>query len=197
MKVNRTYLDALARRVLVHGGVMGSNIQALNLTAADYGGEKYIGVNDYLCLVEPAVIDGVHRSFLEVGVDIIITCTFRANRITLAEYGLGGRVHDINLAAARIARKAANDFSAAKPRYVIGSIGPTGKLPSAEDPVLSNISFDELADVVREQAVGLIEGGADVLLLETQQDMLESKPAYSACRMPSEKPASGSPSRPR
>jgi 5-methyltetrahydrofolate--homocysteine methyltransferase len=176
MIFERKYLDALAQRVLVHGGVMGSNIQKLNLTAEDYGGRATEGLNDYLALVNPSVITGVHRAFLEVGVDVIITCSFRANRITLKEYGLQGKVHEITLAAARFARQAADEFStASKPRFVIGTIGPTGKLPSADDPELSNISFDELADIAREQAVGLIEGGSDAIVLETSQDLLELK----------------------
>ena len=176
MIFERNYLDALAQRVLIHGGVMGSNIQKLELTAEDYGGQAKMGLNDYLAIVKPSVIDGVHRSFLEAGVDVIITCTFRANRITLGEYGLRDRVREINLAATRIARKAADDYATlSRPRFVIGSIGPSGMLPSAEDLALSNITFDELADIVREQAVGLIEGGADVLLLETAQDLLEVK----------------------
>ena len=176
MIYERKYLDAMASRVLVHGGVMGSNIQKLNLTAEDYGGRATEGLNDYLTLVKPSVITGVHRAFLEVGVDVIITCSFRANRITLKEYGLANRVHEITLAAARLARRAADEFStAAKPRFVIGSIGPTGKLPSADDPELSNISFDELEDIACEQAVGLIEGGSDAIVLETSQDLLELK----------------------
>jgi 5-methyltetrahydrofolate--homocysteine methyltransferase len=178
MEFHRKYLDALARCVLVHGGVMGSNIQKLNLTAEDYGGQRTAGLNDYLALVKPSVITGVHRSFLEVGVDVIITCTFRANRIALREYGLQDRVLEINRAAAGLARRAADEFAAAdRSRFVVGSIGPTGKLPSAEDPELSDISFDELADVAREQAVGLIEGGSDVILIETFQDLLEVKSA--------------------
>jgi 5-methyltetrahydrofolate--homocysteine methyltransferase len=176
MIFERRYLDALASRVLVHGGVMGSNIQKLNLTAEDYGGRATEGLNDYLALVKPSVITGVHRAFLEAGVDVIITCSFRANRITLSEYGLQGKVHDITLAAARLARQAADEFSTpAKPRFVVGTIGPTGKLPSADDPELSNIGFDELADIAREQAVGLIEGGSDAIVLETSQDLLELK----------------------
>jgi 5-methyltetrahydrofolate--homocysteine methyltransferase len=176
MIFERKYLDALSRRVLVHGGVMGSNIQKLNLTAEDYGGRATEGLNDYLALVKPSVITGVHRAFLEAGVDVIITCSFRANRITLSEYGLQGRVHEITLATARLARQAADEFSTvAKPRFVIGTIGPTGKLPSADDPELSNISFDELADIAREQAIGLIEGGSDAIVLETSQDLLELK----------------------
>ena len=176
MIYERKYLDALASHVLVHGGVMGSNIQKLNLTAEDYGGRATEGLNDYLTLVKPAVITGVHRAFLEAGVDVIITCSFRANRITLKEYGLEDKVHEITRAAARLARQAADEFStAAHPRFVIGTIGPTGKLPSADDPELSNISFDELADIAREQAVGLIEGGSDAIVLETSQDLLELK----------------------
>ncbi len=176
MIYERKYLDAMASRVLVHGGVMGSNIQKLNLTAEDYGGRATEGLNDYLALVKPSVITGVHRAFLEVGVDVIITCSFRANRITLKEYGLEDKVHEITRAAARLARQAADEFStAAQPRFVIGTIGPTGKLPSADDPELSNISFDELADIAREQAVGLIEGGSDAIVLETSQDLLELK----------------------
>ncbi|MGB7537690.1 MAG: methionine synthase [Anaerolineales bacterium] len=180
MVFERRYLDALAQRVLVHGGVMGSNIQKLNLTAGDYGGKATEGLNDYLALVKPSVITGVHRAFLEAGVDVIITCSFRANRITLAEYGLRDRVHEITRAAAQLARRAADEFSTPdRPRFVIGTIGPTGKLPSADDPELSNISFDELADIAREQAVGLIEGGSDAIVIETSQDLVEVKSAVS------------------
>jgi 5-methyltetrahydrofolate--homocysteine methyltransferase len=178
MVFERRYLDALARRVLVHGGVMGSNIQKLNLTAGDYGGKATEGLNDYLVIVKPSVITGVHRAFLEAGVDVIITCTFRANRITLKEYGLQGRVPEITRAAATLARRAADEFSTAgKPRFVIGTIGPTGKLPSSDDPELSNISFDELADIAREQAVGLIEGGSDAIVIETSHDLVELRSA--------------------
>ncbi|MBN2083914.1 MAG: homocysteine S-methyltransferase family protein, partial [Anaerolineales bacterium] len=180
MIFERRYLDALAQRVLVHGGVMGSNIQKLNLAAEDYGGKATEGLNDYLALVKPSVITGIHRAFLEAGVDVIITCTFRANRITLGEYGLQDRVMEITRAAARLAREAADEYSApGRPRFVIGTIGPTGKLPSADDPELSNISFDELADIAREQAAGLIEGGSDAIVIETSQDLLEVRSAIA------------------
>ncbi len=180
MIFERRYLDALAQRVLVHGGVMGSNIQKLNLTAGDYGGKATEGLNDYLVLVKPSVITDVHRAFLEAGVDVIITCSFRANRITLAEYGLQDKVPEITRTAAQLARRAADDFSTPeKPRFVIGTIGPTGKLPSADDPELSNITFDELADIAREQAVGLIEGGTDAIVIETSQDLVEVKSAVA------------------
>ncbi len=178
MIFERRYLETMAQRVLVHGGVMGSNIQKLNLTAEDYGGKATEGLNDYLVIVKPSVVTGVHRAFLEAGVDVIITCSFRANRITLKEYGLQDRVLEITRAAARLARQSADEFSTPRrQRFVVGTIGPTGKLPSADDPDLSNISFNELADIAREQAVGLIEGGSDAIVIETSQDLVELRSA--------------------
>lgn len=174
---NRRYLDALEERVLIYDGAMGTNLQKMNLGAKEFGGERYVGCNDYLVITYPQAVEAVHRSFLEVGVDVIETNTFRSNRITLAEYGLADRVIEINRAAASLARRLADEYAArsGQPRFVAGSIGPSGKLPSADDPELSNITFDELADVFREQAVGLIQGGVDVLLIETSQDILEVK----------------------
>ncbi len=176
---NRRYLDALEERVLIYDGAMGTNLQKMNLGAKEFGGEHYVGCNDYLVLTYPQAVEAVHRSFLEVGVDVIETNTFRSNRITLAEYGLADRVIEINRAAASLARRLADEYAArtGQPRFVAGSIGPSGKLPSADDPELSNITFDELADVFREQAIGLIQGGVDVLLIETSQDILEVKAA--------------------
>ncbi len=176
---NRRYLDALEKRVLIYDGAMGTNLQKMNLTAVHFGGERYVGCNDYLVITYPQAVEAVHRSFLEVGVDVIETNTFRSNRITLAEYGLADRVIEINRAAAALARRLADEYAerTGQPRFVAGSIGPSGKLPSANDPELSNITFDELADVFREQAVGLIQGGVDVILIETSQDILEVKAA--------------------
>ena len=131
----------------------------------------------------PDAVEGVHASFLDVGCDVLETDTFRSNRITLAEYGLGDRVREINVAAAQIARLAADRFAEpGRPRFVAGSIGPSGYLPSASDPTLGNITFDELVPVFAEQARGLIEGGVDVLLIETSQDILEVKAAIFGCR---------------
>ena len=182
---NHRYLDALSARVLVYDGAMGTSLQKMKLTAEHFGGEKYDGCNDYLVISYPQAVEAVHRSFLAVGVDVIETCTFRANRITLGEYGLAERVIEINRGAAALARRLADEFSRQRnrtapggedhPRFVAGSIGPSGKLPSADDPELSNVTFDELAEVFREQALGLIEGGVDVLLIETSQDILEVK----------------------
>lgn len=175
---NRRYLDAVKKKVLVFDGAMGTSLQKMNLTALEFGGEKYVGCNDYLALSCPQAVEAVHRSFLEVGVDVIETDTFRSNRITMTEYGLQDRTMELNRAAAALARKVADEFSTPEqPRFVAGSMGPTGKLPSMDDPELSNVTFDELSEVFREQAVGLIQGGADLLLIETSQDILEVKAA--------------------
>jgi len=176
---NRRYLDALEKKVLVFDGAMGTSLQIQNLTAEHFGGEQYNGCNDYLVISYPQAVEKVHRSFLEVGVDVLETDTFRANRITMTEYGLQDRVIEMNETAAKLARRLADEYGekAGQPRFVAGSIGPSGKLPSTNDPELSNVSFDELLDTFREQAVGLIRGGVDVLLIETSQDILEVKAA--------------------
>src|SRR5512134_408214 len=178
---NRKYLDALEQKVLVYDGAMGTSLQVQNLTAEHFGGEQYNGCNDYLVISYPEAVEKVHRSFLEVGVDVLETDTFRSNRITMQEYKLQDRVIEINETAARLTRRLADEYASktGQPRFVAGSIGPSGKLPSANDPDLSNVGFDELADVFREQAVGLIRGGVDVLLIETSQDILEVKAAIT------------------
>lgn len=174
---NRSFLDAVKERVLIFDGAMGTSLQKLDLTANDFGGEKYFGCNDYLVISNPEAVEKVHRSFLEIGVDVLETDTFRSNRITLAEYGLQDRVVEINKKAAELAKNLADEFSESThhKRFVAGSIGPSGKLPSMEDPELSNIQFNELVVVFQEQAKGLISGGVDVLLIETSQDILEVK----------------------
>jgi 5-methyltetrahydrofolate--homocysteine methyltransferase len=178
---NRRYLDALEKKVLVFDGAMGTNLQVQNLTAEHFGGEQYNGCNDYLVISYPEAVEKVHRSFLEVGVDVLETDTFRSNRITMAEYKLQDRVIEINETAARLARRLADEYAekTGQPRFVAGSIGPSGKLPSANDPDLSNVGFDDLAETFREQAVGLIRGSVDVLLIETSQDILEVKAAIT------------------
>src|SRR5512138_785775 len=178
---NRTYLDALKKKVLVFDGAMGTSLQVQNLTAEHFGGEQYNGCNDYLVISYPEAVEKVHRSFLEVGVDVLETDTFRSNRITMKEYGLQDRVIELNETAAGLARRLADEYATktGQPRFVAGSIGPSGKLPSANDPDLSNITYDDLLDVFREQAVGLIRGGVDLLLIETSQDILEVKAAIT------------------
>ena len=176
---NRRYLDAIEDHILIFDGAMGTSIQSYDLTAADYGGEQYQDCLDYLVITRPDIIREIHESFLRVGCEAVETNTFRGNRLTLSEHGLGERVIEINSAAARIARAACDTLGAETgiPRFVAGSMGPSGKLPSGDDPDLSDISFDELADLFYEQARGLVEGGADLLLLETSQDILELKAA--------------------
>jgi 5-methyltetrahydrofolate--homocysteine methyltransferase len=177
---NQHYLEALEERVLIFDGAMGTSLQQQKLTVAHFGGERTNGCNDYLVISYPEAVEKVHRSFLEVGVDVLETNTFRANRLTLRDYGLGERTLEINRRAAALARRLADEYSEPdQPRFVAGSMGPSGKLPSADDPELSNITFDELADIFREQAVGLIQGGVDLLLVETSQDILEVKAAVT------------------
>jgi 5-methyltetrahydrofolate--homocysteine methyltransferase len=139
---NRRYLDSLEQKVLVFDGAMGTSLQMQNLTAEHFGGEQYNGCNDFLVISYPEAVEKVHRSFLEVGVDVLETNTFRSNRITMQEYGLQDRVIEINETAARLARKLADEYAreTGQPRFVAGSIGPSGKLPSANDPQLSDVT---------------------------------------------------------
>ena len=174
------YLEAITRGVVIFDGAMGTNLQAHALTAEDFGGKSFEGCNDYLVLTRPDVVRAVHESFLAVGCDVVETCTFQSTPRRLAEWGLLDRVRDINVGAARLARAAADAFAtAAQPRFVAGSIGPTGMLPSSSDPALSNVRFDELAEDYYTQAKYLIEGGVDLLLVETAQDILEVKAAVT------------------
>src|SRR5690606_15304607 len=145
----------------------------------DYGGEQYNGCVDYLAITRPDVIEEIHASFLAVGSEVIETNTFRSTRWVLDEYGLGDRVLEINRANAALARRAADRAAAETgiPRFVAGSMGPSGKLPSGNDPDLSNVTFEEIAALYGEQAQGLVEGGVDLLIVETSQDILEVKAA--------------------
>ena len=174
---NRRYLDAIEDHIVIFDGAMGTSIQSYSLTPEDFGGEAYQDCIDYLVITRPDIIREIHESFLRVGAEAIETNSFRSNRRTLAEHGLGDRVLEINAAAARIAREACDNIEAETgiARFVAGSMGPSGMLPSGDDPDLSDITFDELADLFGEQAQGLVEGGADLLLVETSQDILEVK----------------------
>ncbi|MBL8959666.1 MAG: homocysteine S-methyltransferase family protein, partial [Gemmatimonadetes bacterium] len=162
---------------------MGTNIQRYHLTAQDYGGTSLEGCNDHLVLTRPDVIREIHESFLAVGSDVVETCTFQSTPRRLEEWGLLGKAHELNVAAARLARAACDRFATPdRPRFVAGSIGPTGMLPSSSDPVLSQVTFAELASNYKAQAAALIEGGVDVLLVETAQDILEVKAAIAGFR---------------
>ncbi len=178
--IESRYLDELNRRVLVYDGAMGTNIQRHNLSAEDFGGKALEGCNDHLVLTRPDVIQGIHESFLAVGCDVVETCTFQSTPRRLHEWGLGDKVRDINIAAAKLARAACQKFETPdRPRFVAASMGPTGMLPSSSDPVLSQITYDQLAQNYYEQAKYLVEGGVDLLLIETSQDILEVKAAVA------------------
>src|SRR5687767_5411293 len=174
------YLEAIDRRVLVYDGAMGTNIQRYNLTPEDFGGKALEGCNDHLVLTRPDVISAIHESFLAVGCDVVETCTFQSTPRRLHEWGIGEKTREVNVTAARLARAAADKYSTPdRPRFVAASMGPTGMLPSSSDPVLSQITFQELSDNYYEQAKYLVEGGVDVLLIETSQDILEVKAAVA------------------
>jgi 5-methyltetrahydrofolate--homocysteine methyltransferase len=170
------FLSELKRRVLVYDGATGTTLQKLNLTPKDFWGKE--GCNELLVLSRPDVIRSVHAAYLEAGCDVIETDSFGSSSIVLAEYDLQDRTRELNLAAARLARSVADEYSTPeKPRFVAGSIGPTTKLPS-----LGHISYDDMFAAYREQAEALVEGGVDVLLIETCQDLLQAKIALAACQ---------------
>src|SRR5205809_1637496 len=172
-QIKSLYLDEIKRRVLVYDGAMGTNIQRYNLSAEDFGGKALEGCNDYLVITRPDVIQAIHESFLAVGCDVVETCTFQSTPRRLHEWGLGDKTRELNVAAARLARAACDKFATPdRPRFVAGSIGPTGMLPSSSDPVLSKITFAALAENYYTQGKYLVEGGVDVLLVETAQDIL-------------------------
>ena len=177
-------LEALRERILFYDGGMGTQLQARNLGPDDFGGQRWEGCIDYLSLTRPDVVEAVHAAYFEAGADVIETNSFQASRVRLEEWGLAARTLELNRAAATIARRAADRACAAdgRPRFVAGSIGPSGQLPSSEDPDLGRLRLEDLVEGFREQAQGLLEGGADVLILETCQDMLEMKAQILAAR---------------
>lgn len=169
----KQFLDMVKEKVMVFDGATGTHLQGQNLTSEDFGGEHLNGCNEYLVLSKPSAVENVHRDYLEAGCDVIETDSFGSTSIVLAEYGLADRAHELNVTAARIARRVADDFSTHdRPRFVAGSMGPTTKLPS-----LGHISFMDMALSFKEQAKGLVEGGVDLLCLETCQDILQAKAA--------------------
>src|ERR687883_1279918 len=172
----RDYIQATRERVVVFDGGMGATLEQFDLTQEDYGGLQG-KCHEALVLNRPDVIRGVHESMLEAGAEVVETDTFQASRLKLDEWGLGEHTREINVKAAQIAREAAGDD-----RFVAGSIGPTGMLPASDDPTLGKIRFGELVEVFTEQSRGLIEGGADLLIIETAQDILEVKAAVFGAR---------------
>ena len=162
----------LARRIVVLDGATGTSIQGMNLHAGYFGGPHLDGCNENLVVTSPDKISELHRSFLEAGADIIETNSFGSTSVVLVEYGLEQQARELNRVSAQLARAQADAFSTPdRPRFVAGSMGPTTKSIS----VTGGVTFDKLADSYQEQAEGLIEGGADLLLLETVQDAINCK----------------------
>src|SRR6201991_506925 len=172
----RDYIRAVNERVVVFDGGMGATLEQFELTQEDYGGLAG-KCHEALVLNRPDVIEGVHASMLEAGAEVVETDTFQGSRLKLGEWGLADHTLEINTKAAEIARAAAGEK-----RFVAGSIGPTGHLPASDDPTLGKITFRELVEVFTEQAQGLVEGGADLIIVETAQDILEVKAAIFGAR---------------
>ncbi|AOC54977.1 5-methyltetrahydrofolate--homocysteine methyltransferase [Microcystis aeruginosa NIES-2481] len=170
------YLNGPKHPVLVFDGAMGTSLQSQNLTAEDFGGAEYEGCNEYLVHTKPSAVAKVHEAFLAVGADVIETDTFGGTSIVLAEYDLADQAYYLNKSAAELAKACANKYSTPeKPRFVAGSMGPGTKLPT-----LGHIDFDTLKNAYVEQVEGLYDGGADLLLVETCQDVLQIKAALNA-----------------
>lgn len=188
--------EVLKNRILVIDGAMGTMIQRHKLTEADYRGERFKnwhtdvkGNNDLLCITKPEIIIGIHKLYLEAGADIIETNTFSSTVIAMADYEMQSLAYELNVAAAKCARIAADEYSAkdpSKPRYVAGAIGPLNKTlslsPDVNNPGFRAVSFDEVVDAYYEQVKGLVDGGVDVLLVETIFDTLNAKAAIFAIK---------------
>src|SRR6476646_9218558 len=188
-----TIRDLLNHRILVIDGAMGTMIQRYKLSEADYRGERFKdwasdvkGNNDLLCLTQPHIIREIHGHYLEAGADIIETNTFNANKISLADYGMQDLAYEVNVAAARIAKEATLLVGSGEEKYVAGAIGPLNKTlslsPDVNNPGYRALTFDEAVAAYYEQVKGLVEGGADLLLIETIFDTLNAKAAIFAIK---------------
>jgi 5-methyltetrahydrofolate--homocysteine methyltransferase len=170
------FLDTLKDRIIVFDGAMGTNLQVQNLTLDDFGGLRFEGCNENLLVTRPDAVEKVHAGFLEVGCDVVETNSFNGTPVDFAEYDIGDKAYEMNVLAARLAKRVALDFSTPeKPRWVAGSMGPGRKLPT-----LGHIPFVELRDAYKVQVAGLLAGGADLLVVETCQDLLQTKAALAA-----------------
>src|SRR3989442_895713 len=171
-----SFLDTLKERIVVFDGAMGTNLQVQNLTLDDFGGLRFEGCNENLLVTRPDAVEKVHTGFLDVGCDVIETNSFNGTPVDFAEYDMADQAYDMNVRAARLAKRIAADYSTKeKPRWVAGSMGPGRKLPT-----LGHISFVDLRAAYREQVRGLIDGGVDLLIVETCQDLLQTKAALAA-----------------
>jgi 5-methyltetrahydrofolate--homocysteine methyltransferase len=171
-----SFLDTLQERIVVFDGAMGTNLQVQNLSLEDFGGLRFEGCNENLLVTRPDAVEKVHAGFLEVGCDVVETNSFNGTPVDFAEYDIADKAYDMNVMAARLAKRVAADYSTpSNPRWVAGSMGPGRKLPT-----LGHISFIELRDAYRVQVAGLLDGGADLLIVETCQDLLQTKAALGA-----------------
>ena len=194
-------LKLMERQIVILDGAMGTMIQQHNLTEEEFRGKGFLektpeylpesplqGNNDLLCITRPDVIEAIHLEFMKAGANILETNTFNANRISQSDYNLQNKIQEINLAAAQVARKAADSYRqqfkleglpSDQPIFIAGSIGPTNRTcsmsPDVNDPAYRAVTFDDVAQAYREQAVALIEGGVDLLLFETSFDTLNMK----------------------
>ena len=174
--MSKSFLDILRDRIVVFDGAMGTNLHAQDLSVDDYGGPQFEGCPEHLLISMPEAVERVHAGFLEVGCDVVETDSFGSTSIVLAEYQIAELAYELNVKAAQLAKRVAADFSTKeKPRWVAGSMGPTTKLPT-----LGHISFLDMKASYREQARGLLDGGADLLIVETCQDILQTKAALAA-----------------
>ena len=185
--------DLLKERILVIDGAMGTMIQRYKLTEADYRGERFKdwpsdlkGNNDLLCLTQPQIVKAIHKEYLAAGADIIETNTFNAQKVSLADYGMEALAYELNVAAAKIAKEAIAEFHSPDPKFVAGAIGPLNKTlslsPDVNNPGYRALTFDEAVDAYYEQVKGLVEGGVDLLLIETIFDTLNAKAAIFAIK---------------
>jgi 5-methyltetrahydrofolate--homocysteine methyltransferase len=171
-----SFLETLKERIVVFDGAMGTNLQVQNLTLEDFGGLRFEGCNENLLVTRPDAVENVHSAFLEVGCDVVETNSFNGTPIDFAEYDIADKAYDMNVLAARLAKRVASGYSTKdRPRWVAGSMGPGRKLPT-----LGHISFASLKAAYAEQVRGLLDGGADLLIVETCQDLLQTKAALSA-----------------
>src|SRR4030081_3272071 len=171
-----SFLETLKERIVVFDGAMGTNLQVQNLTLDDFGGLRFEGCNENLLITRPDAVENVHTAFLDVGCDVIETNSFNGTPVDFAEYDIAEQAYDMNVRAARLAKLVASDYSTkARPRWVAGSMGPGRKLPT-----LGHISFAELKAAYGVQVAGLLDGGADLLIVETCQDLLQTKAALAA-----------------
>jgi 5-methyltetrahydrofolate--homocysteine methyltransferase len=171
-----SFLDTLKERIIVFDGAMGTNLQVQNLTLDDFGGLRFEGCNENLLITRPDAVENVHTAFLDVGCDVIETNSFNGTTVDFSEYDMAGQTYDMNVRAATLAKRIASDYSTkVKPRWVAGSMGPGRKLPT-----LGHIGFLDLQAAYAEQVRGLLDGGVDLLIVETCQDLLQTKAALSA-----------------